>query len=290
MEIDKECKIILDLLPNYAEGLLSNESNLYVENHIKNCPKCQNALETIKKENEKDGYFSKNETSKSINIFKKYNFKLNIFRSIFLIVLVVIIIFAITFILCQYKGQFIINEIEKKEQEPIESENYCISGETIYINHQNKEKQSLISKTYVKGSKYKIELKTNPEIYYQDYKLTTGEDSDFISLEYGTFNSQERIVAFPNTMTARKEISENSFDVIKKDSLISKNAAFFSTSFIKYFRKEKYMGKKCYVKRFANNITGYTEFWLDAETFSLVKTVEEQYGKYYKESIDTISY
>ena len=42
-----ECKIIQDLLPLYAEKLTSDESNKAIEEHLKGCPECMEALEGI---------------------------------------------------------------------------------------------------------------------------------------------------------------------------------------------------------------------------------------------------
>ena len=41
----KKCAIVLDLLPLYAEGLLSEESRAFVKEHTQDCPECQKALE-----------------------------------------------------------------------------------------------------------------------------------------------------------------------------------------------------------------------------------------------------
>ena len=42
--------IIRDLLPNYIEDLISNETKEFVQNHIKNCHKCKEILETLQSE------------------------------------------------------------------------------------------------------------------------------------------------------------------------------------------------------------------------------------------------
>ena len=33
----KDCKIIQDLLPSYSDGITSQETNNYIEDHLKNC-------------------------------------------------------------------------------------------------------------------------------------------------------------------------------------------------------------------------------------------------------------
>lgn len=39
-----ECEIINDLLPNYIDGIVSEETNELIKNHIRNCPKCKEQL------------------------------------------------------------------------------------------------------------------------------------------------------------------------------------------------------------------------------------------------------
>lgn len=87
--IKNNCKIIQDLLPNYIENLTSKETNEYVESHIEQCKECQKALEIMKKgiENEQKKSF------KQIDYLKKYKCKMRLFKSILLIIAILIIIF-----------------------------------------------------------------------------------------------------------------------------------------------------------------------------------------------------
>lgn len=48
MKENKECKIVQDLLPNYIDGLLNNESKEYVEKHLEECKECTNILTNMK--------------------------------------------------------------------------------------------------------------------------------------------------------------------------------------------------------------------------------------------------
>ena len=46
----KDCKIIQDLLPSYSDGITSQETNNYIEDHLKNCAECKNILKNMNKE------------------------------------------------------------------------------------------------------------------------------------------------------------------------------------------------------------------------------------------------
>ncbi len=49
-----DCNIIKDLLPLYAEGMLSEQSNSFVEEHLRECPDCRMELDILKKQNSED--------------------------------------------------------------------------------------------------------------------------------------------------------------------------------------------------------------------------------------------
>ena len=91
----KDCKIVQDLLPNYIDKLTNNETNEFIENHLKDCNECKKILENMSKdlnieENKKD--------KKIINIIKKYNKKMKVLKLIIVsIILFIIIIYLILF-------------------------------------------------------------------------------------------------------------------------------------------------------------------------------------------------
>ena len=41
------CKVIIDLLPNYIDGLTSDETNAIVAEHLQSCPECKGAYEAM---------------------------------------------------------------------------------------------------------------------------------------------------------------------------------------------------------------------------------------------------
>ena len=87
-----ECDLVKDLIFSYNDGVLSETSKSLVENHLKSCEKCSNALKEIQQENDK------NSEKKEIDAFKGIRKKItkkNIVISISLIFLILIIIFNI---------------------------------------------------------------------------------------------------------------------------------------------------------------------------------------------------
>lgn len=82
----KECEIIKDLLPNYIDKLTSRETNEFIEEHIKTCENCKKIYNSMKAE---FYYTQEKEETESINFFKKHKKKLNILRTLVVILLVI---------------------------------------------------------------------------------------------------------------------------------------------------------------------------------------------------------
>ncbi|MBU5676888.1 zf-HC2 domain-containing protein [Alkaliphilus sp. MSJ-5] len=72
-----KCEIIQDLLPSYIDDLTSSESNLEIEEHLKNCPQCKEIFEQMKAEVKVENIEYNKE---KIKPFKKLNRK--VFRAV----------------------------------------------------------------------------------------------------------------------------------------------------------------------------------------------------------------
>ena len=91
MKEKRECKIVQDLLPNYVDGLTNEETNKYIEEHIKECTECTEILANMQKKlNVKIGEKDK----KIVKILKKYNNKMLFLKIMFVIFLIIIILFG----------------------------------------------------------------------------------------------------------------------------------------------------------------------------------------------------
>ena len=72
------CGTAQDLIPGYAEDLLSKDSNELIEEHIKDCPECTVLLENMKSEAEKTEAEILEASLKEIEPLKKYRRRINI--------------------------------------------------------------------------------------------------------------------------------------------------------------------------------------------------------------------
>lgn len=84
-----ECKIVQDLLPSYIDGLTSNDTNTFIEQHIENCSECEEVLKNM----QGDIQLEKINNSKKINALKKVKrrYRRITVISILLVILVIII-------------------------------------------------------------------------------------------------------------------------------------------------------------------------------------------------------
>ena len=64
MSRKNECKIVQDLLPNYVEDLTNEETNLFIEEHLRECNTCKKMFNNMKTEIQKpDKEANKNEVN-----------------------------------------------------------------------------------------------------------------------------------------------------------------------------------------------------------------------------------
>lgn len=80
----KECNIIKDILPLYIEGMVSNDTASFVEEHIKDCAECRSELEDMKKSNglEKNNISIEDEVMPLKAFKKKWYRQLNLIMAV----------------------------------------------------------------------------------------------------------------------------------------------------------------------------------------------------------------
>lgn len=91
MKTEKNCKIVQDLLPNYVEKLTNEETNIFIEEHLKSCHDCTNILSNMQKDL---NVLNTNKGTREVKYIKKYNNRLNTLKIIILIIFLLIIIIS----------------------------------------------------------------------------------------------------------------------------------------------------------------------------------------------------
>ena len=127
MKEKRDCKIVQDLLPNYIEKLTNEETNLFIEEHLKDCRECRSILENMKKDIKID---EEKRDSREVDYIKKYNKKMRLWKKIGLVILCLFVLYLFT-VLYRYT---ILTKIEERNEISNSSTNYyykSISNDTI---------------------------------------------------------------------------------------------------------------------------------------------------------------
>lgn len=236
---NKDCNLVKDLLPNYIDRVTSSETNVFIEEHLKNCDKCRKSFENMSEEIKVD-YKSKD--NKKINIFRKVNNKIRLLKTI---IYITIFLLAIMFI----RKVAIISNIENMASKANYSNYSKIMVETT---------QKYISKTE----------------YYQNndnfVKINTKINEDGVSkiISYKV-NGKENIKMFDNNIE-NQNVNKTSIEKDVQYQFLNKSfwgniglaVSFGSVKDIKLYNKQ------CYLL----NVENYLNF-IDKETGLTVKEI-----------------
>lgn len=178
MKEKRDCKIVQDLLPNYIEKLTNEESNIFIQEHLKECKECKKNLENMQKDFSED--IKENEKSK-VNYIKKYNKKLKVLK------IILLIIFAL-FIIRTGRNMIIMANLSKKANEHISLTNYrrtstSYQGDSLsIIDYYYKDgKYVMIMNILTKYGNNKITAYNNGEIINTYYENENGKTAELNS-------------------------------------------------------------------------------------------------------------
>ena len=183
-----ECDIVKDLLNSYDEGILSETSKKFVENHLATCKSCKQILKEIKKQN---NTASAQEIDYLKKIRKKISIK-NIITTILVIIIALLIFIDSLFFSNYFKKMYVINQnkaiisslkLNAEKYENLDNYSYTL---TFLSNPPD------ITKYYVLGKSFASEKVSytdeGEEIY--EYAYYAGIDDDII---YVNNNGQKLI-------------------------------------------------------------------------------------------------
>lgn len=88
MKEKRDCKIVQDLLPNYIEKLTDEETNKYIEEHLKECPECKKVLENMQKELDVKNH---KRDEREVKYIKKFSNKMKTLKFILLVLIIIYI-------------------------------------------------------------------------------------------------------------------------------------------------------------------------------------------------------
>ena len=189
----EECQVVQDLLQNYSDGVLNEESKKLVENHLKTCSKCQKKLEKIKKDTEP------NLQKKEIEYLKKIKRKSDL-KTISIILLILFFTVFIYFL----RNFIILSTITAKSFDFFDSNNLYKETRQ-YTGNGN---EVIVWKEYYKDSKYKKVT----EKYFDD-------KSEVLMEEYATLNEPKRVNIYPQNNSALVLTGETYSQINSKQNL-----------------------------------------------------------------------
>ena len=253
MKEKRNCKIVQDLLPNYIEKLTNEETNNFIEEHLKECNECQNVFDNMKKE------FKVNTTKRDereVKYIKKYSKKMKILK---VILLIIILMYA----LIVGRRTIIMTSLSKKVNEARISDNYyaklySYQGDSLTITESyNKGEDYLTTVTrLVNGnSEAIIGVYVSPVTYVSDglfanlqYAFVIGIDSTYCNGKecyvvkgnsYERYIDKETGLAVRNIEKSNKDIIrqtdsvvdyEYKFNVVKDSNIVKPDTAGYTVN------------------------------------------------------------
>lgn len=273
MNKNDECDIVKDLAASYMENIINDKSKIFIKEHLKTCANCKKYYNDI---NSKILTKNKNEEVQEkyeLDFLKKIRKKMNMLK-IFLIIIVIIIgvLILSIFTKCQIVGNIVNNSYEKINYLK-NLNNYKLIKDTIDINYTENTTYKYQSNYYYKDGKYKFDFNNGNNVFY--YK-----DNSYNKI--CIYNELKQIDYYTQNFIEYKKgdtFKEYSEIIMYKESGLYK--------LMLSIRIDKFNDTDCYVIKNGND-KSYREIWIDKDTDLVLRRVEEEYSKYYREDIYTL--
>ena len=255
----KECKIICDLLPSYIDGLTTEDTNQYIEQHLDNCKDCKEVLEEMRKDFKTD--IIKKDT-REVKYIKKYNMKMRILKFILLGIFLI-------FLFSYARKAIILVSLNNKFNNYTSSSNYYIKT----INFTSVAEIMTTLENYKKDGKYIRKIKslserskvTTTEYYngenlnvYNEIELEK-KDGEYVLRKTASLNSDKHVIYEP--------IIPNMIDICHPIRFLG--MPIFST-----ISSEKCNGKDCYrIVLYSFGDNDGTIYYIEKETGLLLRSI-----------------
>lgn len=273
----KECKIICDLLPSYIDGLTTEDTNQYIEQHLDNCKDCKEVLEEMRKDFKTD--IIKKDT-REVKYIKKYNMKMKILKFILLGILLM-------FLFSYIRKVIILVGLNNKSNKYTNSSNCYMKT----INFTSAAEIMTTLENYKKDGKYIRKIKSLSERskvttteYYNGENLNVYNEIEFeendgehLLRKTASLNSDKHVIYEP--------IIPNMIDICHPIRFLG--MPIFST-----ISSEKCNGKDCYrIVLYSFGDNDGTIYYIEKETGLLLRSigVSSMYAKVDGEKYDMIT-
>lgn len=259
----KECEIVRDLLPNYIENLVGNQTKDFIETHIKECPECKEILNSMQGNMIQEIDTSFLEEQAEIHQIKKYRKKMAILKISISVFLIAIILLLISFLTTYIPRYSIISKTYDKIQEAKNMDNYKFTMTQYYITPNSEEINSFTDIYYYKDGTFKSESYSNNTKKIINYgNIYT---NDVIYKDYNTNTS------FNNTTYPYKSKGSIFNCFIDIENYMQNKLNIISLK----IKEDTYNDKDCYVILFGNT----RELWIDKQIMLPVREVQKNNGE-----------
>lgn len=242
----KECKIIRDLFPSYIDGLTSETTNQYIEEHLNNCEECKKVLEDMKKDIKLE---TTKKDSKEVKYIKKFNNRMKILKIVLLVILL-IFVFRVT------RNMIIIVSLDSKINKYATSQNFYLK-QILYS-----EDGVDIYEVHKKDNRYTTRFKSTSENF--KWIATDYHNGQTVNTYVEVKDDEENISKKRATLNREDEIQ---LPVITNPIKIDNPINFIFNSLFSNITSDNCNGKDCYrvgIKPF--NASDEAIYYIDKET------------------------
>ena len=162
MKEKRECKLVQDLLPNYIEKVTNEETNQYIEEHLKNCTDCEKIYTSMTGEIKAKTL----DTDKTVDYMKKVNQKMKIAKIALGSIVIIMLLIMLGFWANTFRNYRILEELRQTLKETQKTSNYHLTMSTKMGNYG-----LIVMDTYGKDGKV-VSMSQAIAIYGQRHKTT----------------------------------------------------------------------------------------------------------------------
>lgn len=270
MRNKQECEMVKDLLPNYIENLLSEQTKRYVEAHIVDCLECSKLFNEIKENRIIENEECLNAEQSKIKLLKKHRSKKIMLKIICISLISTLIIILGIFSIKIIPNYCIISRAYSSFNELKDMSNYKVTIEEIHIDNETEKKEVFITTYYYKDGKFKEENDKTKMTYY-------GDENSNITV-YINNNGEKCEIKTKGNIFERYsgDIIAYNRNIIAKLGIVNIDV-----------EENKYNGKECFVLVINEEKEHYREIWIDKETMTQVREIQEilTFSHYYERNI-----
>lgn len=266
MKEKRECKLVQDLLPNYIEKVISEETNQYMEEHLQSCAECNKVYTSMTKEIKSKAL----DTDKSINYMKKVNQKLKIAKIALGSIAIMILLSMLAFGANTLRNYRILEELRQTLKETQKISDYHLTTSFKIFNYGMQAMD-----IYRKGEKG-VSIAQVITTYGQKYKTTSYFKGNRCAM-YKEGNNGEKyektVEIDENYQLGLPQIGNWFLEEPETEGGTSK--LWLSTR-VK-IGKTTYQGKECYVienDRFSKDPNEHIIYYIEKDTGLIVRQIQ----------------